>query len=209
MATAQLPAPSLRRLIERDARLDEVAALLDALSADERREAIGTLGRGLQRKLWALAGSAEPLTRDFFVPDGTAPRTPVAHDGKNTLPFPGFTRFQKVFARPDDGSERLFGYNHGITEGFIGPGYFVTVDTAGNDAWTPRGAVVVDYFQVPDGPVPDGWPRVRPNSQGLQYFVYHRTRDFMRRVSKTVSIGAAYKVERPLDHYFLLSRRDP
>ena len=59
------------------------------------------------------------------------------------------------------------------------------------------------------GPVPDGWPRVRPNSQGLQYFVYHRTRDFMRRVSKTVSIGAAYKVERPLDHYFLLSRRDP
>ena len=45
-----------------------------------------------------------------------------------------------------------------------------------------------------------------PNTQGLQRFVYHRTRDFMRGVSAHVSIGAAYKVEKSLDHYFVLVR---
>ena len=45
----------------------------------------------------------------------------------------------------------------------------------------------------------DGWR--------LSRFVYHHTRDFMRRVSRHVSIGAAYKDERPLDHYFVLCRQ--
>ncbi|MEZ4389707.1 MAG: hypothetical protein R3A48_01325 [Polyangiales bacterium] len=209
MATPTLPAPSLKRLLQQGSALDEVAAHLDRLTPEARVAELATLGRGPQRTLWGLAAGAEPITRAFFVPEATPARTPVAHDGKNTLPIPGFTRFQKVFARPDDGTERLFGYNHGRSEGIIGPGYFVTVDTAGNPAWAERGPVVVDYFQVPDGPVPAGWPRVRPNSVGLQYFVYHRTRDFMRRVSQHVSIGAAYKGERALDHYFTLCRRDP
>jgi hypothetical protein len=67
--------------------------------------------------------------------------------------------------------------------------------------------VVVDYFEVPGGAVVDGWPRVVPNSRGLQRFVYHRTRDFLRAVSTHVSIGAAFKRDRPLDHYFVLCRR--
>ena len=90
----------------------------------------------------------------------------------------------------------------------IGPGYFVALGTAGRAAWADRGGVVIDYFQVPDGPVPDGWPRVVDNDWRLQRFVYHRTRDFMRRVSAHVSIGAAWKSERSLDHYFLLCRRE-
>ena len=61
---------------------------------------------------------------------------------------------------------------------------------------------------MPDGAVPDTWPRVIGNDRGLQRFVYHQTRDFMRRVSQHVSIGAAFKRERPLDHYFVLCRRD-
>lgn len=208
MAPAQLPGPSLKRLLQGDGGIEAVAAHLDALSQDARRDELAALGRALQRRLWGLAERSEPITREFFVPEGTPPRTPVAHDGKNTLPIPGFTRFQKVFSLPEDGSPRLFGYNHGRSEGFIGPGYFVTIDTAENPEWASRGPVVVDYFQVPDGPVPAGWPRVRPNSEGLQRFVYHRTRDFMRRVSKHVSIGAAYKGERALDHYFTLNRRE-
>ncbi|MFO0626272.1 MAG: hypothetical protein U0325_11715 [Polyangiales bacterium] len=207
---SQLPSPSLQRLLRApEVSLAEVAAHLDRLTPEDRREQLAALKRGDQRRLWGLAEGAPPITRDFFVPSGVGPRKAVHHDGKNTLPIPGFTRFQKVFARPDDNSPRLFGYNRGRSEGIVGPGYFVTVDTAGNDAWVARGPVVVDYFQVPDGPVPEAWPRVRPNSQGLQYFVYHRTRDFMRRVSQHVSIGAAYKVERPLDHYFTLCRQDP
>ena len=70
-----------------------------------------------------------------------------------------------------------------------------------------RGAIVVDYFEVPDGAVPAGWPPIVDNAWRLQRLVYHHTRDFLRRVSAHVAIGAAYKDERPLDHYFVLCRQ--
>lgn len=89
----------------------------------------------------------------------------------------------------------------------IGPGFFVALPTAERPRWSARGGIVVDYFQVPDGAVPDGWPRVVANDRRLQRFVYHATRDFMRRVSRDVSIGAAFKRERPLDHDCVLCRR--
>jgi hypothetical protein len=41
---------------------------------------------------------------------------------------------------------------------------------------------------------------------GLQTLVYHQTRDFMRRVSSHVTIGAAYKKERALNVHFILCR---
>jgi hypothetical protein len=68
--------------------------------------------------------------------------------------------------------------------------------------------VVIDYWQVPDTAVVDGWPRVVPNNHGLQVLVYNKTRDFMRRVSAHLSIGAAYKGEKALDHYFVLVRHE-
>ena len=82
----------------------------------------------------------------------------------------------------------------------------MAVPTRDEPAWALRGGVVIDYFQVPDGPVADGWPDVVPNTRGLQRFVYNGTRDFMRRVSSHVSVGAAYKGEKSLDHYFILCR---
>jgi hypothetical protein len=48
---------------------------------------------------------------------------------------------------------------------------------------------------------------VIPNTQGLQRFVYHKTRDFMRRLSTHVTIGAAFKEEKAHDHYFILCRQ--
>ena len=89
----------------------------------------------------------------------------------------------------------------------VGPGYFVAMPS-GTPEWAARGAVVVDYFQVPEdtAALPEHWPEVVPNSKGLSRFVYNGTRDFMRRVSKHVSIGAAYKGEKSLDHYFVLVR---
>ena len=89
----------------------------------------------------------------------------------------------------------------------IGPGYFVARESGdgGND---PRGAVVVDYFLVPDGPVVEGWPPVRPNGHGLQRFVYDKTRDYMRRVSQHVSIGEAHRKESRVMGYFVLCRQD-
>jgi hypothetical protein len=187
--------------------IDAIGAYLDGLDADTRAREVGALGRARQRLLWEKAAHAAPLGLGDFVGDARA-RAEVIHDGVNTLPLPPpLRRFQKRFCRPDRGDARLFGYNEGPTRRWIGPGYFVAIPTAGRPHWTARGAIVIDYFQVPDGEVADTWPRVRDNGSGLQRFVYDRTRDFMRRVSRHVSIGAAYKRERPLDHYFVLCRR--
>jgi hypothetical protein len=181
---------------------------LDALSAEDRLRETRTLGRKDQRRLYEKAAGSRALTLDDFVPAGTGARVQVIHDGKNTLPLPGGLKlFQKRFCRPNGGGARLFGYNQSPFLQTIGPGFFVAVLTEGNKSWEERGAVVVDYFQVPDGPVAEGWPAVVDNRVGLQKYVYHKTRDFMRRVSAHVSIGAAYKVEKKLDHYFVLCRQ--
>lgn len=194
-------------LLRQDASLDVLARVLDSLSFDAARGQLGALTRDDQRRLFAFADPHISLSH--FVADGVDPLAPVRHAGFNTLPLPTtHKRFAKVFARPQDGTPRLFGYNDAPSGKLIGPGYFVAVPTAGNPDWERRGAIVIDYFQVPDGPVPEGWPRVVPNSQGLQFFVYRRTRDFMRRVSERVSIGAAYRGEKALDHYFVLVRAD-
>ena len=188
--------------------LAEVAALLDGLSPADREAALSGLGRKLQRQLYQKAADGPILTTAHFVPEG---REQVHHFGRNTLPLPGKHRFfEKRFcpADPLDGRARLFGYNEAPSKGLIGPGFFVAYATAGRPDWEARGSVVIDYFLTPDGPVPGGWPAVVPNTKGLQRFVYNGTRDFMRGVSAHVTIGAAHKGEKALDHYFVLCRRD-
>ena len=71
----------------------------------------------------------------------------------------------------------------------------------------PRGHIVVDYFMCPAGELPTGWPEVVPNVVGLQRFVFHHCRDYLRRVSKHVSIGKAYKDEATVMGYFVLARQ--
>lgn len=185
----------------------DIAAALDALDHDGRVREMRTLGRRDQALLYDKAADAAPLDAAHFVPV-EEPLQPVHHEGWNTLPLgvATFKGFQKRFARPEDGGARLFGYNEGATRGVLGPGFFVAYDCQDHATWAERGSWVVDYFQVPDGPVPAGWPEVRPNHKGLQVLVYNGTRDFMRRVSTTVSIGAAYKGETKLHNYFVLVR---
>lgn len=190
--------------------LADIASYLDGLSHAARMRDLATTSRSDQRTLWEKAsGDVGKITLDHFLPAGIAPLIPVVHHGRNTLPLPGKQKFfRKPMVKPNDGTPRAFGYNDAPTEKLVGPGYFVLESTAGNTKWEPRGAWVVDYFQHPDGRVPSGWPRVRSNREGLQRVVYYGTRDFMRRVSAHVSIGAAYKGESPLDHYFTLCRED-
>jgi choline dehydrogenase-like flavoprotein len=190
--------------------IDEIGAWLDAATPDVRLAAAFSLGRAEQRALFKRAAqSTAAFTLEHFVPAALPPLAPVHHAGKNTLPLPGKHKFfEKRFCRPGDGSARLFGYNQAPSRKLVGPGYFVARFTQDEPAWRERGPIVVDYFQVPDGPVASGWPAVVPNSHGLQRFVYNGTRDFMRRVSAHVSIGAAYKGEKALDHYFVLVRQD-
>jgi hypothetical protein len=187
--------------------ISEIARHLDGLSPAARREALAATTRAEQRSLYEKAKASAPITMADLIPEGVEAGAQVRHFGRNTLPLPAAWRtFEKRFARPEDGSVRGFGYNESPTRSLIGPGFFVAIRCDGNDAWMERGAVVIDYFQVPDGPVPTNWPRVVPNSKGLQMFVYQGTRDFMRKVSEGVSIGSAYKGEKKLDHYFTLVR---
>ena len=191
--------------------LGEIRERLDGCSFAECVDQVHALGRAEQRALFRKAGQGPALTLAHFVPPQTPPAQAVHHHGRNTLPLPGKNRFfQKRFCRPEDGSERLFGYNEAPSGWLVGPGFFVVVPTAGKPDWMERGAVVVDYFQVPpaDARLPAGWPRLVPNNRGLSRFVYNRTRDFMRGISDRVSIGAAYKGEKSLDHYFVLVRED-
>ena len=189
-----------------------IGGYLDGLEAKARWLEVKQLDRDHQRTLYEKAAHAPAIDITHFV-GSAAPRQEVIHDGVNTLPLPtAWQRFQKRFCRPDGNGAvqaRLFGYNEGPSRKLIGPGFFVAIPTADRPQWSARGGIVVDYFQVPDGEVADGWPRVVANDWRLQRFVYHETRDFMRRVSRDVSIGAAFKREKPLDHYFVLCRRPP
>lgn len=206
MAEAALVAnETVAQMIARKAPIEEIGAVLDALDHDARWAQLSGLGKGPQRDLYELAASAPPISLEHFVPADVADVTPVRHEGRNTLPsLPGLNLFAKVFARKPDGS--IVGYNDSPVGPFVGPGYYTAVDTP--DKWQERGPVVVDYYQPPaDGPVPSDWPRIRPNWMGLQILVYFQTRDFMRRVSTHVSIGAAYKWDNMmLDNYFVLCR---
>ena len=190
--------------------IDAIGPYLDGLDAEARWSEVKQLDRDRQRTLYEKAAHASPIDFGHFV-GAAGPRQEVIHDGVNTLPTtPRYRRFQKRFCRPEANGHpeaRLFGYNEGPSRSWIGPGFFVALATGDRPQWSARGGVVVDYYQVPDAAVADGWPRVVANDWRLQRFVYHQTRDFLRRVSRHVSIGAAYKRERPLDHYFVLCRR--
>jgi hypothetical protein len=189
--------------------IDVISDWLDRASVEARLEATRSLSRAAQRRLFEKAAKRPAMTFADLVPDSVGEREEVIHQGWNTLPLPPpLRRFEKRFCRPEERSDMLFGYNEGLTRGLIGPGYFVAVSTEGKVTWEERGGIAVDYFRVPDSEVVEGWPRVKPNSKGLQVLVYHRTRDFMRSVSAHVSIGAAYKDQKPLDHYFMLCRQD-
>lgn len=190
-------------LVGRDADAKQIAGHLDALAQPDRIAELHALGGRDQARLYELAADAPPLDLSFFVPPGVAEDTEVIHYGKNSQP--AFRTFQKRFSRPTSDEPNVFGYNETVVRPLIGPGYFVAHPTAdgGHD---PRGGVVVDYFMVPEGRVPAGWPEVRANHQGLQRFVYHKTRDYMRRLSEHCSIGVAYRLEKRVMGYFVLCR---
>ena len=197
-----------RMILDPDVPIDAIAEFLDGSSSADRWKQVSKLGATEQRELYEKAAKSEPLELDFFVPADVDSLQPVRHKGRNTLPLVVLNHrfFAKVFTRTESGA--VCGFNDSPAGSIIGPGYFVVTPTERRLGWQHRGAVVVDYYQVPKKQqMPEGWPKVVSNAWGLQHFVYHHTRDFMRRVSKHVSIGAAYKNERPMDIYLTLCRQ--
>ncbi len=186
------------QLVECLARPTHIAEHLDGLGNAARVEQTCALQLGHMKRLWEMVENAHPLTLDHFVGADRAPMEEVVHWGKNGLP--AFRRFQKRFLRPSEGADELWGYNEQTMRHFTGPGYFVTHES--DHADTP---VWINYTKLPPGKAPQ-WPAILPNSARLSRVIYHGTVDRMRKVSEHVSIGAAFKKDKPIGAYFLLCR---
>jgi hypothetical protein len=176
-----------------------IASALDGLDASARARALAGLRRRELAALFDAAADNRPVLLTDLVPAEVPPLTEVIHDGKNSLPM--FTRFQKCMCRPP-GADRneLWGYNEQDLRAITGPGYFVVHRSE-------RSEVLVDYRRLPPEP-PPGWPKILPNSARLSRFIYNGTVDVLRRVSEGVTIGRAYRRDRPMDAWFALVRRE-
>jgi len=178
-----------------------ISDLLDGMGHDQRVEAVRSLSRSEQRRLYEAVDGFRPLRLEHLVSPSTRDFTPVRHYGKNTLPV--FTHFEKRFCRPRDADAvkpgELYGFNFQTMAAVTGPGYFV----AREDPNRPE--VWVDYNHVP-AEHPDGWPEIRRNEGGLARFVYGFMVDTLRGVSEHVTIGSAARKGKDLGSWFILCR---
>ena len=192
--------PSLRHLLRRTRYdLPRAAEHLDALSPAARLQEIRSLRPRELAALFEAAAGHRPIDLDFVVPADVAPMREVVHEGKNSLP--AFTHFAKVFCRPEEGADELWGYNrsHPLVQHVVGPGYFVL------RRHEVEGELLVDYLRIPPS-APSGWPPILPNEARLSRFVYAGTQDVLRGVSAHVSIGRATRGGKPMDAWFALCR---
>lgn len=180
--------------------LAKAGDLLDAASREDRVALARSIPGDLQARLFEAARAAAPLTIDDLVPSHVLPWATVRHFGRNSLPL--FTLFEKRFCRPGNGREmrRVYGYNHQPMMWLTGPGCMVAYEGE-------RGELLIDYRELPER-VPEGWPSPRPNDSGMSRFVYKNMVDHLRRVSRHVTIGRAFRNDRPEDNYFVLCRAD-
>lgn len=177
--------------------LKGLSAYLDGLKNETRIAEARSITAKEQALLFDAADGFMPLTLDFYVPKGTPPLKEIRHFGHNSLPV--FTIFEKRFCRPDDDKlKQCWGYNEQAMKFFTGPGYFIAKQHTDKE-------VVIDYFDVPPRK-PESWPKILPNSARLSRFVYFHTRDYMRGVSRNVSIGRAKRDEKPMPNWFVLCR---
>ena len=191
--------PTLRQLLDAEAPpYDAVAAHLEGLTSDDRRDQCRALKERQLSRLYDLAAAGPALTPELFLV-GQEGDQPVRFFGRNSLaPVPRLRPFEKHFRRHDG---VVVGINSGFWSMVSGPGYFtVEIGEPGHER-----EVVFDYTKVPAS-TPDGWPRVRANQGGLQPFIYQGLRDFNRWVTKDVVIGSATRYGKYTHQFYILSR---
>jgi hypothetical protein len=174
-----------------------LAHFLDSLEPDACRRQVRSLDARQQARLFEAAAGFRPVRLADLVPPGTPPLQEVIHHGRNSLSR-GLRLFEKRFCRPERTADELWGYNEWRFRALSGPGYFVA---------RPAGEleVLIDYTVTPPGK-PTSWPPIRPNSAGLSRFIYAGTRDYLRGVSRHVTIGRATRQGKNLDNWFVLCR---
>lgn len=177
-----------------------ISELLDGLTHEQRWRQIDRVrGVKLQGRLFRALETAPAVKLDELVPPELPPLTEQIFFGKNSLP--AFTHFQKRFCRPPpgEGSGELWGFNRQTWTWLTGPGYFVV-------RVHPEHGAEIDYRGLPKEICP-GWPKLTPNNRGISRLVYMGMVDRLRRVSRHVFIGAAYKFGRSIDNYFFMCRQ--
>ena len=176
-----------------------LADFLDHLDSPTRTREVRSLGAREQARLFDAAEGFRPVHLADFVAAGTTPLSEVIHHGRNSLP--AFCFFEKRFCIPEASRDELWGYNEQALKALTGPGYFIARQASEIE-------VVIDYCEVPPAK-PASWPKILPNNARLSRFIYYRTRDFMRGVSRHVTIGRATRDGKPLNNWFVLCRTDP
>lgn len=195
--------------------IEALQAHLDGLDGATRLAEVRALRPSDQSKLYDLAqGRHTDLA--FYVPDDVPQGVEVIHEGINTLPVIGGP-FQKRFARDPSDPQRLLGYNHnhsGVVSHlfwFTGPGYFV-VRPRGSATPDGRvdsdGQVFVNYYERPEQAPIASWPAPQPPLRLTASLVWGNMADYMWRVSRHVSIGAAYKNGKKMGQFFALIRQE-
>jgi hypothetical protein len=179
-----IPLPSAARS------LAELTQALDAVDHPTRVDWSRQLGRREQLALYALAEGSALRVDDMVDAEGVV----VIHTGRNGLAL--FNRFEKRFARQGD---EIVGYNHNdglggpfnfIARRIVGPGHYVAYDAPDGDG------VWVDYRRLPMRRHPS-FPPLLDNDRGLRSLVFGNMVDVIRRVSKHVTIGDAFKNKSP------------
>jgi len=185
-------------LAEKSINPKRLCEYLDGLDNQARIAEVATMTAAEQARLFEAVKGFMPLNLDYYAPAAGKPLQEVIHHGKNSLPF--FSRFQKRFCLPDRKTavDQRWGYNHQPLSLITGPGYFVCKNSE-------AGEVLVDYYEVPPNK-PESWPPILDNSARLSRFIYYHTRDYLRGVSKNVSIGRATRNGQLMKNWFVLCR---
>jgi hypothetical protein len=187
-------------LIEPKLDLARLADVLDGLGHEGRVHAVRRWNKRTQASLFEASQGHLQLGLDFLVPDGVDSGVEIIHEGQNTLPF--FSHFQKRFCKLEGEVAPIAGYNHQALLPLTGPGYFVVNLGTGEHA----GELAIDYTSVPKSK-PDAWPAVEANDSGMGALVYGGMIDYLRGISRHVSIGRAYK-DKAMSAWFALVRKD-
>lgn len=180
--------------------LGPLSEALDAASFDQRLAWMRSLNEREMLRLYDLAEGNAVHVADLTGADGQV----VIHDGKNGMPV--FNRFQKRFARYQgevvgfNWNEEIAGVLTPVVKRVVGKGHFTAYDSP-----EKPGEVWIDYRQVPKARHPD-FPAIHTNDTGLPSVVFGNMVDIVRRVSKGVFIGNAFK-DLPTDKKLSLGAR--
>lgn len=192
----------LTPLLEPTVDIEQLAATLDGLDHEGRVQAMRAWNK---KKMAAIfeACAGRDISIEHLVPPGVDEKVEVIHDLRNTLPL--FSDAQKRFAKLGDGKPAVGGFNKqsGLARASE-PGYFVVREGDGEHA----NELVIDYREVPSTR-PAEWPEIEPNQGPLNSLVWGGMVDYLRKVSRHVSMGQATKNGKPIGQYFALVRRDP